>query len=76
MCQMWDLEEVLLFTNVSTANSQNSLQTVPTVLCAAPGFAFDLLGSGRINDAADLSKLLGGREDTEDGGRPIIEGVK
>lgn len=46
------------------------------MLHAAPGFAFDLLGSGRINAATDLSKLLGSGGDVEDGGRPMTEGIK
>lgn len=68
MCQIWNLEEVLPFiSNSSTANSQNSLLTFPAVMCAAPGFAFDVLGSGRINNATDLSRLLGGRKERMQG---------
>ena len=38
MCQIRDLEEVLLFiSNTSTVNSQNSLLIFPAVMCAAPG---------------------------------------
>lgn len=59
MCQIWDLEEVLLFiSNTRTANSQNSLLTFPAVM-----FPFVILGSGRINNATDLSRLLGSRKE-------------
>lgn len=49
--------------NASTVNSQNSLLTFLAVMCAAPGFAFDMLGSGRINNTTNLSWLLGGRRE-------------
>lgn len=46
--------------------------TLHAVMCVASGFAFDILGSGRIKNATGLSRLLGGRkeENTGDGGRP------
>lgn len=77
MCQIQDLEQVLPFiSNASTVNSQNSPLTSRAVMCAAPGFAFDILGSGEINIATDLSSLLGGGKKMRVGGRPTTKGVK
>lgn len=35
----------------------------PVIMRAAPGFAFDVLGSGRINNTTGLSRLLDGRKE-------------
>lgn len=35
----------------------------PVIMRAAPGFAFDVLGSGRINNTTGLSRLFDGRKE-------------